>query len=237
MGKDISIIIPAYNEAKRIVPTVKVVDHYLKDSGKSYEIIVVDDGSHDDTFSVLSDLSRHHKDLIIKRNEINRGKGCAVRNGVLSSNGKLILVSDADLSTPIEEVEKLLIWISRGFDITIGSRALKGSEIVVRQHRHREWMGRIFNILVRLFVLRGFKDTQCGFKIFKGDAARDVFKRSRIDGFSFDVEILYIARKLNYKIKEVSVRWANSNDSKVSIIKEPIKMIMELFRIRQSMKY
>lgn len=236
MKKDISVIIPAYNEANRIHPTIEAADQYLKERFVNHEIIVVDDGSLDSTFSVLSNLCEKYKKLRVIRNKTNVGKGHAVRMGVLSSEGGLILICDADLSTPIVEIEKLIHWINKGFDIAIGSRALSDSEIDVRQPWYRERMGKIFNILVRLFVLRGFRDTQCGFKLFRSDVAKNIFKRSRIKGYSFDVEVLYIAKRLNYKIKEVPVRWLNSQDSKLSIVKDPLKMIIELFKIRWSHK-
>jgi dolichyl-phosphate beta-glucosyltransferase len=232
MEKDISVIIPAYNEALRIQTTIEAIDRYLKEQSTRYEIIVVDDGSTDGTFSVVNDFRNSLKNLIIIRKEKNAGKGSAVKEGVLASKGNLILMSDADLSTPVEEMDKLIFWINNGFDIAIGSRALPESDISVRQPWHREMMGKIFNLLVRLIVLRGFNDTQCGFKLFRGEPARKIFSMSKIQGFSFDVEVLCIAKKLGYKIREVPVRWLNEPHSRVRIVTDPIRMIGELFLIR-----
>ncbi len=231
-NKWITIIIPAYNEAHRIELTIEIIDRYMNEKYPSFEIFVIDDGSIDETPIVLSRLSKRFTSLKVIRHDFNRGKGFAVRKGVLSTTTELLLLSDADLSTPIEELERFIVWIEEGFDIIIGSRAIEGSKIIVRQDWHREQMGKIYNLLVRAIVMKDFRDTQCGFKLFKSSAAKSIFSKSFINGFSFDVEILYIAKKLGYSIKEVPVTWANSKDSKISILKDPIKMIYELFRIR-----
>jgi dolichyl-phosphate beta-glucosyltransferase len=151
---------------------------------------------------------------------------------VLSSSGALVLISDADLSTPIDEIEKLLPLISKECDIAIGSRGLPSSDIQVRQPWYREGMGKIFNTFVRLFVIGGIQDTQCGFKLFKGDVARRLFTASIITGFSFDVEILFLARKKGYTIKEIPVRWLNSPNSRVRLMRDPVFMLFDLIRIR-----
>lgn len=209
-----------------------LIDQYLQKRFKSYEIIIIDDGSLDNTPSILTELVGRYRCFRIIRNKTNTGKGYAVRMGVLASEGEMVLICDADLSVPIEEIEKLQIWIYKGFDIVIGSRALRDSEIIVKQPSYRELMGRIFNIFVRLLVLKEFKDTQCGFKLLRGEVARDIFKRCLIVGFSFDVEVLYIAKKVNYKIKEVPIRWSDKEGSKLNVITDPLKMLIELFKIR-----
>lgn len=231
--KQISVIIPVYNEAGRIEPTIVAIDKYMAERHPSFEICVIDDGSVDDTPIVLCRLCTNFSSLRVIRHDINRGKGYAVKKGILSTDAELFLMSDADLSTPIEELEQFIKWVDEGFDIVIGSRALKGSKIIVRQDWHRERMGKIYNLLVRAIVMKDFRDTQCGFKLFKSNAAKSIFSRSVIDGFSFDVEMLYIAMKLGYSIKEVPVSWINSKDSRVSILNDPLRMICELFKIRR----
>lgn len=228
----ISVIIPAYNEEARIQPTVERISSYLQENFSEFEIIVVDDGSSDSTLTVIQNLSNKFPNIRLIHYPGNSGKGYAIKTGVLSSSGKFLLTCDADLSTPIEELEKLMPFIHKDFDIVIGSRGLQESDIIVRQPWYRQRMGKIFNILVRILVLRGLKDTQCGFKLFRGDTARKLFKKSHINGFSFDVEILFLAEKEGYRIKEVPVRWLNSPNSKVKIIHDSMNMFLELFRIR-----
>lgn len=232
MSVFLSIVIPAYNEEKRIEETLEKILNYLKTKNYQYEIIVVDDGSSDNTVKVLETIAKENKNIFILKNEQNSGKGYSVRKGVLESKGDYILFSDADLSTPIEEVEKLLHWLNQGFDVTIGSRGLKESDIKIHQPFYRELMGKFFNFLVQTLLIKGIKDTQCGFKCFKKDATKEIFKRQKIDGFGFDVEILYIAKKLNYKIKEVPVTWLNSPNSKVSPIKHSLEMFKDILKIK-----
>jgi dolichyl-phosphate beta-glucosyltransferase len=229
----ISIVIPAYNEESRIQPTLEKVSAYCKDRFRDFEIIVVDDGSTDNTLSVVKNLGQHLENINLMHYPKNAGKGFAVRKGVLSSRGDLLLISDADLSTPIEELEKLISYIhADSYDIAIGSRGLKESDILLKQPWYREMMGKTFNIFVRMVAISGIKDTQCGFKLFRGDIARDLFKRCSIDGFSFDVEVLYLAKNAGHKIKEVPVRWVNSPSSKVELIRDPLVMLLELLKIR-----
>ncbi len=228
----LSVVVPAFNEETRISGTIERIGSYLKKNFAESEIIVVDDGSTDGTAEVITDLSRKFKNIRLIRYPENGGKGYAIRKGVLSSQGNLLLISDADMSTPIEEVESLIPFIHRGFDVVIGSRGLEESKIVVRQPWYRQNMGKIFNLFVRVLVIGGIRDTQCGFKLFKGDVSRTLFAKSRIDGFSFDVEILALAIKHGYKIKEVPVRWLNSPNSKVKLMRDPIRMFLELFKIR-----
>ena len=230
--KDISIVIPAYNEEKRIIKSLKTIVEYLDLRSLSYEIIIVDDGSSDSTLSLVKDFSKSHSRVVYISYENNMGKGFAVREGVKKSEGNLVLFSDADLSTPIKEMEKLIDAIKSGFDISIGSRALASSEIIVSQPFYRKTMGKIFNVLVRLLIFNGIKDTQCGFKCFTRKAAQEIFRRCRINGFSFDVETLLIGKKLGFKRKDIPVQWLNSPESRVNPIKHSLAMVKELFNIR-----
>ena len=228
----LSVVIPAYNEAERIGLTLKKIHEYLLTKDYRYEIIVVDDGSTDDTRRVVRKTAQEIPFVRLLENGANRGKGYSVRAGVLDSHGKIILFSDADLSTPIQEVSYLEYWLNNGYDIAIGSRALPGSEILVRQPRHREGMGKIFNRLVQLLTVSGIRDTQCGFKLFKKEVAKVLFAKQTVWGFGFDVEILFMASKSGYRIKEVPIKWINSLDSRVHIVKDSFSMLVDLVRIR-----
>ncbi len=197
------------------------------------EIIVVDDGSTDRTSAVAAEVLGGRTGDRILRREKNRGKGFSVREGILAASGRLILFSDADLSTPITEFEKLLAGLQAGHDVVIGSRALPDSDVRLRQNRLREGMGKIYNILVRRLVIKGIRDTQCGFKLFRRNAALDIFSRVRTEGFGFDVEALFLARILGYSIGQVPVIWINSPQSKVRILGSSLGMIRDLFRIRR----
>jgi dolichyl-phosphate beta-glucosyltransferase len=230
----LSIIIPAYNEEKRIGPTLDKIHSFLKTKDYLYEIVIVDDGSSDNTVKEAkkSSLFMENK-LSVISNGTNKGKGFSVKTGILTAKGDYVLFSDADLSTPIEEIDKFFSQITLGFDIAIGSRSIKGSDIKLPQPFSRELMGRLFNLLVRLFILKSIKDTQCGFKLFKAEAAKNIASRMQIDGFVFDVEMLYLARKLGYQIKEVPVVWIDSQESKVSLLGDFRKVGRELFSIKR----
>lgn len=232
-GRSLSVVIPAYNEEERLGKTLERAHEYLSSAGSPFEIIVVDDGSVDATIRVAEVFAAGHQSACVIKNGINRGKGYSVKNGVEHSKGDYILFSDADLSTPIEDIEKLFPkLLLEGYDIAIGSRSIRGADVRVHQPFHREMMGKIFNKIVRLFTLRGFKDTQCGFKLFSARSARDIFPRQRIERFSFDVEALYIARKLGYRIAEVPVTWYDSPRSRVSIVGDPFQMFLDVLKIR-----
>lgn len=228
---DLSVIIPAYNEEARLKTSLPVIIEYLRAQPYSSEIIVVDDGSRDATSKVAQEIGRDFAVRVL-RNEPNRGKGYSIRRGMTEAHGKFRLFSDADLSTPIEEVEKLWPEARNGFGVVIGSRALPGSKLEKRQAPYRELMGRIFNLLVRLLVLGGIHDTQCGFKMFTADAAREVFPKQTLDGFAFDVELLVLARKAGYQVKEVPVRWINSPASKVSAWRDSTRMFVDLIKLK-----
>ncbi|HLU66240.1 MAG TPA: dolichyl-phosphate beta-glucosyltransferase, partial [Kofleriaceae bacterium] len=199
---ELSIVIPAYNEADRLEPTLRRVVEYCAAERPSYEVLVVDDGSTDGTAELAGSVAEEHPGLRVLPQGVNRGKGAAVRAGVLAARGARILFSDADLATPIEELGKLDAELDRGFDVAIASRAAPGADIRVRQHPVRELMGRTFNLMVRTVAVGGIRDTQCGFKLFTRAAAHDLFSRARVDGFAFDVEILWLARGC-YRIAEV----------------------------------
>ncbi|MBE0425214.1 MAG: glycosyltransferase family 2 protein [Nitrospirae bacterium] len=228
----ISVIIPAYNESGRILTTLGRIDEYLRSCFKNYEIIVVNDGSFDNTGDIVLGAGEKITSVKYIGYQPNRGKGYALRQGVAHSTGDIVLISDADLSTPIEELEKLLNFYESGADVIIGSRALAESQIVVRQPWWREFMGKTFNRFVKNLLLKDFQDTQCGFKLFRGHVAREIFSHSCIDRFAYDVEILYIAGKAGYKIKEVPIRWINSPDSRVRPLKDSFQTALDVLKIR-----
>ena len=233
MGVALSVVIPAFNEAERIGPTLAAVRAHLESKSVPAEIIVVDDGSRDGTAARAEAALSGFAAARIIRLPRNQGKGAAVKAGVLEARGDLVLFSDADLSTPISELEKFLPVIEGGADVVIGSRALPGSDIQVRQRALREGMGKFFNRLVRLLVLTGIPDTQCGFKLFRREAARAAFEEARIRGFGFDVEILALCARRGYRIKQVPVAWRNSPPSRVRLVRSSLGMISELVRIRR----
>lgn len=227
----ISVIIPAYNEAQRIEITLKKILDYFSTRFLNWEIIVVDDGSTDETeFIVKKSVPSQH--LTFLKNGKNLGKGESIKRGMLIGKGDILLFTDADLSTPIEEYEKLITFIHNGYDISIGSRGLEQSKIIKKQPFYRQNMGKFFNHIVQLLVLRGIKDTQCGFKIFKKEVAKKIFPLQRLKGFAFDVEILLIGKKMGYKIAEVPVRWVNSPTSTVNPIIDSTKMLIDLIKLR-----
>lgn len=230
---DLSIIIPAYNEEKRIEKTIQNIVSYLAEKfADNYEIIIVDDRSKDKTVEIVKKLSRENEKIKIMVNEENYGKGYSVKKGMLNAQGKYLLFSDADLSTPIEELDKLLFWIEKGYDIAIGSRSLKDSQVIVHQPFYREMMGKIFNKLVKIWCLSDFVDTQCGFKLFNKEVAKKIFTQTKINRFAFDVEILYLAKRNGLRVKEIPVRWINSPASRVNPIFDSLKMLIDLLRIR-----
>jgi dolichyl-phosphate beta-glucosyltransferase len=230
----LTIIIPAYNEESRLGSTLEKVYDYLALQAYECEVIVVNDGSADKTKEVAMQSTLYSQGkLKILDNGRNRGKGFSVKNGILVSSGDYVLFSDADLSTPIEECEKLFSVVRSGFDIAIGSRSISGADVRVHQPFYRELMGRVFNFLVQTFAFRGFVDTQCGFKLFRASVAKDLAAVLTIHGFGFDVEMLYMALKRSYKVKEVPVIWINSPTSKVNPLIDASKMIFEVMSIKR----
>lgn len=227
---NISVVIPAYNEEKRIGPTLRQVTAYLKKHFDSYEIIIVDDCSSDGTDAVVAEDKDHN--VRVLRNDTNRGKGYSVKRGILNAGYPLVLFTDSDLSTPIEELEKFIKYIKDGYDIVIASRNLKESTIKVEQPFYRQMLGKTFPLLVNLIALKGFKDTQCGFKLFKTDAAKKIVELQTFERFSFDVELLFIAIKNGLKVKEAPVVWVDKKGTKVNPLTDGFSMLIDLFKIR-----
>ncbi len=226
----ISLVIPAYEEARRLPETLAKIADYLRGRRESWEILVVDDGSRDSTASIAREEGlRLGLPLTVLSLPANRGKGAAIRAGVLASHGDRVLVCDADLSTPIAEWEKLR---AAGAPVAIGSRAIDEDLVLRKQPWHRRTMGKLFNLLVRALTIRGIRDTQCGFKLLDGPLAREIFSRARIDRFAYDVEILLLARRRGAAIAEVPVLWFNSPDSRVAVVRDSLRMLRDLVRIR-----
>lgn len=225
----ISIIIPAYNEESRITKTLDTITEYLNHNHINAEIIVVDDGSSDATAQVANQPDNNIK--VIKQPK-NMGKGAAVRRGMIESCGDIRIFTDADLSTPIHEIDKVISRMNDGIEVFVGSRAIDASLIKKHQPKYRELMGKTFNLIVRMFVLKGIKDTQCGFKAFTKSAANTIFNQAKIDGFGFDVEILFLARKFGFQISEVPVEWHNDDRTTVSPIIDSMKMFIEILKVR-----
>ncbi|MEP6536721.1 MAG: dolichyl-phosphate beta-glucosyltransferase [Bryobacteraceae bacterium] len=229
----LSIVIPAYNEAKRLPASMDAVLAFLNTASYSFaELVVVDDGSKDSTAAVVEDYRQSHPCVRLLRNPGNRGKGYAVRHGMLDAKGEWVLFSDADLSAPIEEIRKLLATAeSENAQVAIGSRALDRSLVAVHQSGFRELSGKIFNLVMRLLTGLPFRDTQCGFKLYRNKAAKEVFSRQILDGFSFDVEDLCIAKELGLKTVEVPVRWSNVEGTKVSAL-AGLQSFTDLLKVR-----
>lgn len=228
----LAVIIPAYNEESRLRPTLERINEYLSRQTYTWVVAVIDDGSTDSTARIADLFAGDHPEFAVIKLESNQGKGAAVRTGMLALDATMLLFSDADLATPIEELEKLLPEIGRGADIAIGSRPLRESNLEIRQPLYREWLGRLFNKAVRLLAVRGIADTQCGFKVFTHAAARDVFSRCKLQKFGFDFEALMIARDLGLRIAEVPIRWRHQEGSKVRLLRDGTRMLADLVRLR-----
>ncbi len=226
----ISVILPAYNEEKRIGESLKKILHFLGGKFEDFEVIVVDDGSIDNTADLAKKYCRQKVRLI--QNRINMGKGYSIKKGLVAAKYQFALCSDCDLATPIEELGNFIEVISQGYDIVIGSRNLSKSKIKVGQPLYRKLMGKAYPILTTILGLTNFKDTQCGFKLYRSDIAKKIVKSQTIDRFSFDVEMLLIAKKMSCRIKEIPVEWNNKNGSKVNLIRDPASMLIDLIKIR-----
>jgi dolichyl-phosphate beta-glucosyltransferase len=227
-----SIIIPAYNEGARLGATLDRVLSYVTSRGWDAEVIVVNDGSHDETPDLVRTKSRKHPNLRLLENPGNRGKGYSVRNGMLNASGDILLFSDADLSSPAEEAGKLFAAIEAGADIAIGSRWLQPELQTQRQSLLRQLYGRIFNLSLRVFLGLKFKDTQCGFKAFTRHAARTVFPLQRIERWGFDPELLFLARRSCLKVEEVAVVWSHSEGTRISPLRDGMRMFVEVLQVR-----
>jgi glycosyltransferase involved in cell wall biosynthesis len=230
----ISIVIPAYNEEKRLPATLREVLEYLRAGAWSrHEILVVNDGSGDGTARVVDDFARECPEIRLLENPGNRGKGYSIRHGMLKAQGDWVLFTDSDLSAPIAELDKLMRAVREAkASIAIGSRALDRTLIQVHQSWFRETAGRIFNLLMRGLTGLQFHDTQCGFKLFEARAAKEAFGRQLIERWGFDVEVLFIARKLGFQTIEVPVRWSHAEGTKVNMIRDSARMFADLFRVR-----
>ena len=238
---ELSIIVPAYNEAERILPTLQRMVEYSMSQDYTTEIIVVDDGSRDATRRVVNEFAAKNSIVRLEKYDdengapLNKGKGFAVRFGMLRATGKYRLFSDADLSTPIEDIEKLWPLLKDGkCAIAIASRALPQSNLTVHQPWYREAMGRTFNKVVQLLIVPGIQDTQCGFKLFEDECAKRIFGACVIDGFGFDTEVLFLARKWEYRVLEVAVTWRHQEQSRVNPLVAPIQMLREIVQVRRN---
>jgi len=227
---DLSVVVPCYNEEARLPVSLARVASFLEEHGGSFELILVDDGSDDRTLEIIREAERRLPYVRVLSLP-HRGKGAALAQGVRRSRGRLVLLSDADFSTPIEELTRLEEAIAEGADVAIGSRAAPGAR-EVDQPLHRRLMGKTFNLLVQALLLPGIWDTQCGFKLFRGPVARQLFDQLHTTGFAFDVEVLYLARRSGHRVREVPVRWINSPSSRVSPLRDARNMALDLLRIR-----
>jgi dolichyl-phosphate beta-glucosyltransferase len=233
----LSVVIPAYNEARRLPETLQVIQRFAADRFEAVEILVVDDGSTDGTVAAaeaFASTARSPVSVRVLSNGRNLGKGASVRNGMLAATEPWILMTDADLSTPIEDLPALYAALSEGgADVALGSRALADSRLEVRQPIYREFMGRTFNRMVQVLLLGGIRDTQCGFKLFKRAAAHAIFSRAKVDRFAFDVEAVFLARKLGLGVAEIPVTWRNSPHSTVSPLRDSAQMFLDVVRIKR----
>jgi dolichyl-phosphate beta-glucosyltransferase len=228
----LTIVVPAYNEARRLSGTLPRVIEYASRLDESVEIIVVDDGSTDGTTGVATAVGQACGLVTVLRSDQNRGKGAAVRRGMLAARFGHVLFTDADLSTPMAETAKLRAALASGADVAIGSRRLTGSDVQVQQPWLRELAGRTFSGLVSILLLPGIRDSQCGFKAFRRSAVRGLFGQQRLDGFGFDAEVLWLARRLGYRVAEVPIVWRDDRRSNVRLFRDSGGMLLDLGRIR-----
>lgn len=227
-----SIVIPAYNESQRIAATLDKVLAYVGDQGWNTEIIVVDDGSRDDTPVIVRPYAERHQSVRLLQNPGNRGKGYSVRHGMLKASGDFLLFTDADLSSPIYEAGKLFAALEKGAEVVIGSRWLCSKLQIARQPFYRQFFGRVFNLYLRLVLGLQFKDTQCGFKAFTAHAAKELFSRQKVERWGFDPELLFLAIRFGLPVREVAVEWAHDQRSKINHLKDGLEMAVEVFKIR-----
>jgi len=233
---DISVVVPAKDEELRLPQFMQALIAYCQASLLRYEIIVVDDGSTDKTADVVLSFQKSFPDLTLLKLGRNHGKGYAVKQGLLASHGNIALFMDADGSTPPSEIEKNLKFLSENYDIVIGSRVLPSNASQVKALLYRKSMGWIFNSLVSTFLIKGIKDTQCGFKMFRREIIRPLWENIQIQGFGFDLEVLFLAQQMNYKIKEVAVNWTHVENSKINLVKDSWRMLVNIFQIRSRYK-
>jgi glycosyltransferase involved in cell wall biosynthesis len=227
----LSIIVPSFNEELRLPPSLERIAAYVNASHRSTEVLVVDDGSKDRTAEVAAAFADRIPNLRVLKNGDNRGKGYSVRHGMLEAKGEYVLFTDADLSAPIEEADKLLSALQQ-YDLAIGSRAMNRELIGVHESHFREFAGIIFNRIVRIVLWLPFVDTQCGFKAFRRERCRVIFEQQRIERFGFDPELLYLARHQSLKSTEIPVRWSHSPATKINMMRDSIQMFVDVFTIR-----
>jgi dolichyl-phosphate beta-glucosyltransferase len=227
-----SIVIPAFNESVRIRPTLHALLRHLQEQNWDAEILVVNDGSSDDTAQIVREFGKLHPQVLLVENPGNRGKGYSVRNGMLHARGDICLFTDADLSSPISEAQKLFDAIASGADIAIGSRWLRTELQTERQPLYRQLFGRIFNLALRVVLSLRFADTQCGFKAFRRDAVQRIFPLQKIERWGFDPEILFLARRAGLRVEEVPVIWAHSEGTRLNPFRDGMRMFVEVLRIR-----
>jgi len=225
----LSIIIPAHNEANRLPDTLEQVFNFLENQSFSSEVIVVENGSSDKTLELAQRFAEQHQNLHVIQSE--RGKGVAVKRGMLEAKGDYRFMCDADLSMPVTEITKFVPPILNNFDVAIASREAKGA-VRYNEPPYRHIGGRAINFLIQLFILPRLNDTQCGFKCFSAKATEDIFNLQTLGGWSFDIELLFIARRHNYTIQEIPIHWTHHPDTKVSAVRDAIRMIQDIFRIR-----
>jgi len=227
-----TIVIPAFNEGTRLGPTLEKVLSYVHAQKWDAEIIVVNDGSRDNTADIVRSFAAKDPVLRLVENPGNRGKGYSVRNGMLNARGQVVLFSDADLSSPIEEAPKLFQALDAGADIAIGSRWLRAETQTQRQPLHRQLFGRIFNLMLRVTLGLKFKDTQCGFKAFKRPAVEKIFPLQKTERWGFDPEILFLARKFKFKVQEIPVAWGHSGETRINPLVDGFRMFLEMLHVR-----
>jgi len=228
---ELSVIVPSFNEEARLPHSLDLIAAYLNSANRSTEVLVVDDGSNDRTAEVAASFTERIANLRVLKNGENRGKGYSVRHGMQEARGEYVLFTDADLSAPIEEADKLLSALQQ-FDIAIGSRALNRDLIDVHESHFREFAGIIFNRIVRIVLWLPFVDTQCGFKAFRRERCRIIFEQQRIERFGFDPELLYLARHHGLKATEIPVRWSHSPATKINMMRDSIQMFVDVFTVR-----
>jgi dolichyl-phosphate beta-glucosyltransferase len=228
----LSIVIPAHNEAQRLPPSLEKIDAFLKTQPFSAEVVVVENGSHDGTFEIAQQYAETHPYVHVMKVD-TRGKGLAVKAGMLAAHGEFRFICDADLSMPIEEVTRFLPPHSDGYDILIATREGKGARRI-DEPEYRHFMGRVNNWIIRLTAVRGFDDTQCGFKMFAQHAAEDLFSVQQMAGIGFDVELLFVAKRRHYRIKEVPITWYFDPDSRMRLVQDSLNMLREIWHIRQN---
>ena len=227
-----SIVIPAYNESERIALTLERVLAHVRERNWSAEVLVVNDGSSDSTADIVRRFAAQHGNLALIENPGNRGKGYSVRNGMLHASGEVVLFSDADLSSPIEEADKLFAALAAGADVAIGSRWLRTELQTQRQPLHRQLLGRVFNLLLRVVLGLHYRDTQCGFKAFTRRATHLIFPLQHIERWGFDPEILFLAHKFGLKVQEVPVQWAHREGTRINPVRDGLRMFLEMLKIR-----